>query len=347
MKAKLVLKDGTIFEGVAAGYPKSSAGEVVFATGMVGYDLSLTDPSFAGQILNFTYPLIGNWGVPPKQYWESSKIHVAGVIISDMTTNPNHWQMEKTLDVWLREQKVPAIIGIDTRKLTKKLRESGVMLGKIIIGDNDTKFVNPDERNLVAEVSIKALQIHKGGDIKIGLLNCGAKENIKRCLLSRGATVYELPWSYDPFVNKLPIDGLVISNGPGDPKMAKETIAIIKKSLKKKIPTFGICLGNQLLALAAGGNTYKLKFGHRAQNQPTIEAGTKRCFITTQNHGFAVDDKKLPDGFNRWFYNANDNSNEGIIHEKLPFFSVQFHPEAAPGPTDTEFLFDTFMEKFK
>lgn len=347
MDAKLILKDGTVFEGIAAGYPKSIAGEVVFATGMVGYDLSLTDPSYAGQILNFTYPLIGNWGIPPKQYWESSKIHVAGVVISDMTTHPNHWQMEKTLDAWLKEQKVPAIVGIDTRELTKKLRESGVMLGKIIIGDTDTNFVNPNERNLVAEVSPKNLQIHKGGKLKIGLLNCGAKENIKRCLLSRGATVYELPWDYDPFINKLPISGLVISNGPGDPKMAKDAIAIIKKALKKKIPTFGICLGNQLLALAGGGNTYKLKFGHRAQNQPTIQAGTKRCFITTQNHGYAVDDKKLPDGFKRWFYNANDNSNEGIIHEKLPFFSVQFHPEATPGPTDTEFLFDMFMEKFK
>lgn len=397
MKAKLVLKDGTIFEGIAAGYTKSSAGEIVFATGMTGYDLSLTDPSYAGQILNFTYPLIGNWGVPSQKNWESSKIHVAGVVISDMTTNPNHWQMEKTLDAWLKEQKVPAVVGVDTRELTKKLREKGVMLGKIIIGDEDTKFVDPNERNLVAEVSIREPQVHtskvKGqrSKVNIGLLNCGAKRNIIRCLTNRGATVYELPWNFNPFDSNamrllsterspsfrskkhygdLPptvdrdiesnriessglqasipkLDGLVISNGPGDPKMAKETIAIIKKALAKKIPTFGICLGNQLLALAAGGNTYKLKFGHRAQNQPTIQVGTKRCFITTQNHGFAVDDKKLPNGFKRWFYNANDNSNEGIIHEKLPFFSVQFHPEAAPGPTDTEFLFDFFMEKFK
>ncbi len=347
MRAKLILEDNTIFEGQAFGANISKSGEVVFATGMTGYDLSLTDPSYAGQILNFTYPLIGNWGVPPKKIWESSKIHVEGAIISDLTTHPNHWQMEKTLNEWLIEQNVPAIVGIDTRALTQKLREKGTMLGKILIGDSNTDFVNPNERNLVAEVSPKNLQIHKGGKLKIGLLNCGAKENIKRCLTSRGATVYELPWNYDPFSNKLPIDGLVISNGPGDPKMAKDSIAIIKKSLKKKIPTFGICLGNQLLALAAGGNTYKLKFGHRAQNQPTIQVGTKRCYITTQNHGFSVDDKKIPDGFKRWFYNANDNSNEGIIHEKLPFFSVQFHPEATPGPTDTEFLFDMFMEKFK
>ena len=235
----------------------------------------------------------------------------------------------------------------------EKLREKGVMLGKIAVNNQEIDFYDPNAENLVAKVSPTKPIIHTPfqGDsfkgIKIGLLNCGAKRNILRSFLSRGVTVYELPWNYDPFENNLPIDGLVISNGPGDPKMAKESIAIIKKALDKKIPTFGICLGNQLLALAASGNTYKLKFGHRAQNQPTIEVNSKRCYITTQNHGYAVDEKKLPDGFKRWFYNANDNTNEGIIHEKLPFFSVQFHPEATPGPTDTEWLFDYFMEKFK
>lgn len=362
MNAKLILEDGTIFKGKAFGAKVSKAGEVVFATGMTGYDLSLTDPSYKGQILTFTYPLIGNWGVPPRDFWESEKVHVEGVVISDLTSNPNHWQMEKSLNDWLIEQNVPAIVGIDTRALTQKLRDKGTMLGKIILGERDIDFVDPNERNLVAEVSIEKPRVHNSSiinhksAIRIGLLNCGAKRNIIRCLTARGATVYELPSNFDPFANKLSIDGLVISNGPGDPKMAKESIAIIKRALNKKIPTFGICLGNQLLALAAGGNTYKLKFGHRAQNQPTIEVedpersrrvGTKRCYITTQNHGFAVDDKKLPDGFKRWFYNANDNSNEGIIHGKLPFMSVQFHPENFPGPTDTEFLFDFFMEKFK
>jgi carbamoyl-phosphate synthase small subunit len=346
MKARLVLEDGTIFEGTAFGSQRSQAGEVVFATGMVGYDLSLTDPSYAGQILTFTYPLIGNWGVPPPQIWESDKIQVAGIVISDLTTRPSHWQSEKTLDSWLKEQGVPGIFGVDTRKLTQKLRDKGVMLGKIVI-DKDVKIFDPNHRNLVAEVSTKELKIHPGGKINIGLLNCGAKRNIIKSLLARRATVYELPWNYDPFENRLPLDGLVISNGPGDPKMAAKSIQIIKKSLAKKMPTFGICLGNQLLALAAGGDTYKLKFGHRAQNQPTILVGTKRCYITTQNHGFAVDEKKLPPGFKRWFYNANDNTNEGIIHEKLPIFSVQFHPEATPGPTDTQFLFDFFMEKFR
>lgn len=353
--AKLILEDGTVFVGTAAGASVSRAGEVVFATGMVGYDLSLTDPSYSGQILTFTYPLIGNWGVPPKHSWESDKIQVAGVVISDLTTHPSHWQSQKTLDTWLKEEGIPAITNIDTRRLTQKLRERGVMLGKIVVDDIDVEFYDPNLTNLVAEVSSKEMKVHEPtfqgdslkGIVKIGLLNCGAKRNILRNLLSRGATVYELPWNYDPFKSDLPIDGLVISNGPGDPKMAKESTAIIKKALHAKIPTFGICLGHQLLALAAGGNTYKLKFGHRAQNQPTIMINSKRCFITTQNHGFAVDEKKMPDGFQRWFYNANDNTNEGLIHQKLPFFSVQFHPEANPGPKDTEWLFDYFMDRFR
>lgn len=351
--AKLVLSDGTIFAGFQAGFNKSTNGEVVFTTGMVGYEQSLTDPSYAGQILTFTYPLIGNWGVPHKKYWESDRIQVQGVIISNLTTKPSHHKSTQTLDSWLKKEKIPAIVGVDTRKLTQKLREKGVMLGKIIVNNEDVNFWNPNESNLVAKVSPKKLKVHKPIAIKdkiltnIGLLNCGAKDNIKNSLLKRGVRVFELPWNYDPFENKLPIDALVISNGPGDPKVAKESIAIIKKSLDNKIPTFGICLGNQLLALAAGGDTFKLKFGHRAQNQPTIQVRSKRCYITTQNHGFALSEKKLPKDFKRWFYNANDNTNEGIIHEKLPFFSVQFHPEATPGPTDTEWLFDFFLKKIK
>lgn len=353
MQAKLILEDGTIFKGELRGFKKSVAGEVVFSTGMTGYDLSLTDPSYRGQLLTFTYPLIGNWGVPKKEFWESEKIQVAGVIMSNLCDKPSHWQSVKSLESWLIESKIPAIVDIDTRALTQKLRDHGVMLGKIVTGNNDIGFSNPNERNLVAEVSTKKTEIHKSQsinhepEVRIGLLNCGAKKNIIHSLTKRGATVYELPWNYDPFENKVQIDGLVISNGPGNPKLAKESIAIIKKSLDKKLPTFGICLGNQLLALAAGGDTYKLKFGHRAQNQPTIEVGTKRCYITTQNHGYAVNEKRLPSGFKSWFINANDNTNEGIIHEKLPFFSIQFHPEATPGPTDTEWLFDYFLNKVK
>lgn len=352
-KATLVLSDGTKFEGEAFGYEKSTSGEVVFTTGMVGYDLSLTDPSYAGQILTFTYPLIGNWGVPASDSLESQNIHVKGLVISELTKNPSHHEQVQTLHAWLQKEKIPAVVGIDTRALTQKLREKGVMLGKIIIDSGNIPFFDPDQTNLVAQVSTKKVNVwqskvaNQRSVVNIGLLNCGAKRNIIRCLTARGAIVYELPWDFDPFVNNLPIQGLVISNGPGNPKMAKESIAIIKKALERKLPTFGICLGNQLLALAAGGDTYKLKFGHRAQNQPTIEAGTNKCYITTQNHGFTVNEKKMPTGFKRWFYNANDNTNEGIKHEKLPFYSVQFHPEGHPGPTDTEFLFDYFLNKVK
>lgn len=349
-EALLILEDGTVFKGEQFGSNKPVSGEVVFATGMVGYDLSLTDPSYAGQILTFTYPLIGNWGVPPKENLESGKIHVSGLVISDLTQKPSHWQSQQTLDKWLKEEDIPGICEIDTRALTQKLREKGVMLGKIV-NNNNVEFDDPNSKNLVAQVSPQKVTIinprNQNGNCRIALLNCGAKKNIAASFLKRGAQVYDLPWNFDPFENNLNFSGLVISNGPGDPKIAKETIKIVQKALKKKIPTFGICLGNQILALAAGGDTYKLKFGHRAQNQPTIEEKTKRCYITTQNHGFSVSEKSLPSGFRRWFYNANDNTNEGIIHAHLPYFSVQFHPEAAPGPTDTEWLFDYFLEKVK
>ncbi len=350
MKAQLVLEDGTIFQGQARGYKKSTSGEVVFATGMVGYDLSLTDPSYRGQILTFTYPLIGNWGVPNERDWESNKIQVQAVIVSELCEKPSHYAQEQTLENWLIKSHIPAIADVDTRALTQKLRQKGVMLGKIIVNNEDIGLQDPNEKNLVAAASVEKVILHRptlSKKINIALLNCGAKRNIITSLTKRGATVIELPWNYNPFENNIKFDGLVISNGPGDPKMAKESISIIQKALSKKIPTFGICLGNQLLALAAGGDTFKLKFGHRAQNQPTVERGTKRCYITTQNHGYAVDEKKLPDGFKTWFYNANDGTNEGMIHDKLPFMSVQFHPEAMPGPTDTEFLFDKYLNLFK
>lgn len=347
--AKLILKDGTTYTGGLFGAEKSVAGEVVFATGMVGYDMSMTDPSYAGQILVFTYPLIGNWGIPNQKFWESENVHTKAIIVGDLTTQPNHWQMQQTLDAWCKAQGVPIITGIDTRALAQKLRDHGVMLGKVIVDKKDVPFDDPNKRNLVAEVSVKKLIIHKPKipKYKIGLLNCGAKRNILNSLLKRDAIVYEMPWDFDPFAKNLKLDGLLVSNGPGDPKMADKSIAIVKKSMEKKLPTFGVCLGNQLLALAAGGDTYKLKFGHRSQNQPTIELGTKRCYITTQNHGFAVDEKKLPKGFKPWFTNANDGTNEGIKHEKLPFFTIQFHPEATPGPTDTLWLFDYFLKRIR
>jgi carbamoyl-phosphate synthase small subunit len=347
---RLILKDGTEFIGYSFGYEKSVAGEVVFNTGMVGYPENLTDPSYAGQILTLTYPLIGNYGVPDDveegellKFFESDKIQITALVISDYSKVYNHWNSKKSLSEWLIEHKIPAICGIDTRALTKKLRTKGVMLGKIVFeGDKeDIDFFNPDTQNLVNEVSVKDPIIYGKGKKTVVLIDCGVKNNIIRCLINRGLKVVRVPWNYN--FHKLEFDGLFISNGPGDPTMCKETVKNIKLALEKNIPTMGICLGNQLLGLAAGADTYKLKFGHRSQNQPCIDKLTNRCYITSQNHGFALDIKKLPDNWEEWFVNANDGTNEGIRHKTKPFCSVQFHPEATAGPTDTEFLFDEFV----
>lgn len=350
-KIKLVLEDGSVFHGSSFGAEKSAAGEVVFNTGMVGYPETLTDPSYRGQILALTYPLIGNYGVPGDEkednllkYFESDKIQISGLIVSNYSENYSHWNAKKSLSEWLKEKNIPAIEGIDTRQLTKKLREKGTMLGKIVYNE-DLAFEDPNKRNLVSEVSIKEPITYEKGKTKAVVIDCGIKNNIIRSLLKRNVTVIRVPWDYD-FL-KLEFNALLISNGPGNPKMAKETIANVKKALEKNIPTFGICLGNQILALAAGGDTYKLKYGHRSQNQPCLEIGTKRCFITSQNHGYAVDIKSLPDEWKPWFVNVNDGTNEGIKHISKPFMSIQFHPEATPGPVDTGFLFDKFLEMLK
>lgn len=347
MKGYLELEDGTRLEGASFGATTSTSGEVVFTTGMVGYPESITDPSYQGQILIFTYPLIGNYGVTDKKFFESDKIHVKGLIVCNYIDTPSHHMSRKTLSAWLKEENIPALEISDTRFLTEKLRTKGTMLGKILIGKktDEVSQYDPNKENLVAEVSTKKIIRNGTGGKKIVLFDCGAKRNIARSLLSRGVEVITVPWDYDIFEHNVLCDGIMISNGPGDPKMAVKTIEIIKKALEKKIPTFGICLGNQILALAAGGDTYKLKYGHRSQNQPCIMEGTKRCYITTQNHGFAVG--KIPPKFKAWFTNANDNTNEGIIHESLPFMSVQFHPESYPGPQDTDFLFDLFLSKIK
>jgi len=342
MTGKLILEDGSIFAGNSFGYEIATAGEVVFSTGMVGYPESFTDPSYQGQILILTYPLIGSYGVPEKKYWESNGLKISGLIVSNYIDTPSHFQSKQTLSNWLKSEKVPALEISDTRLLTEKIRSKGTMLGKIIFTKN-IAFYNPDKNNLLEKVSVEKIETVGKGNKTIFMLDCGAKINIKRCFLKRNVKLIIAPYNFDPFAEKIKFDGLFISNGPGDPKTATKTIAIIKKVISKKIPTFGICLGNQLLALAAGGDTKKLKFGHRSQNQPCILEGTKRCFITTQNHGFEV--SKIPTGFRPWFTNANDRSNEGIIHEKLPFMSVQFHPEAAAGPVDTEWIFDFFIEK--
>jgi len=346
----LELADGTVAEGLSFGAPRSVAGEVVFNTGMVGYPEALTDPSYRGQILVLTYPLVGNYGVPPREtigglqrFFESDRIQAAGLVVAECSAHHSHWNAERSLPAWLEESGVPALQGVDTRALTKKIRREGTMLGRMVC-DETPPFEDPNERNLVAEVSVKEPVVYGDGSPTVLVVDCGIKNNIIRCLLERGARVVRVPWDYDFNGGQVEYDGLLLSNGPGDPKRCAATIAHLREALARERKVFGICLGNQLLALAAGADTYKMKFGHRSHNQPCAEAGTMRCRITSQNHGYAVDAESLPEGWSPWFANANDGTNEGIRHARLPFMSVQFHPEASAGPTDTEYLFDLFLE---
>jgi carbamoyl-phosphate synthase small subunit len=341
--AKLILKDGSQYIGKSFGAQKSVAGEVVFATGMVGYPEVLTDPSFRGQILVLTYPLVGNYGVPKKEFLESKQIQIAGLIVCNYIDTPSHHASVQTLAFWLKKENIPALEIKDTRGLTQKLRSEGVMLGIMKIGSEKMKFEDPNSRNLVAEVSTKKILSYGKGKNTIVLIDCGAKQNIIRRLTARGLKVAIVPWDTDVTALKFPFSAVIISNGPGDPMKVRATIENVKKIIVKKIPILGICLGSQILALAGGGSTYKLKFGHRSQNQPVVENGTNKCYLTTQNHGFAV--KRIPKNFREWFYNANDNTNEGIIHKSLPLMSVQFHPESSPGPLDTDWIFDYFFKK--
>lgn len=346
---RLVLEDGKEFTGRSFGFERSVSGEVVFNTAMTGYPESLTDPSYKGQILTLTYPIIGNYGVPGKQteddlyrFFESYAMHISGLIVSDYTEAYSHWNAEKSLGDWLKEYRVPGISGIDTRALTKILREEGTMLGKIVCNGDDPGFYDPNKDNLVEQVSIREKKVYGSGKYRILLVDCGVKYNIIRNLLKRDSTVVLVPWDYD-FSNE-PYDGLFISNGPGDPKLCNTTIENLRKALSMDIPIYGICLGNQLLALAAGANTYKLKYGHRSHNQPVLLVNSNKAYITSQNHGFAIDNATLPAEWEPLFLNLNDQTNEGMRHKSKPFFSTQFHPEASSGPTDTEFLFDQFME---
>ncbi len=399
----LILSDGTVFRGRSFGYEKPVAGEVVFNTAMTGYPESLTDPSYAGQLMTLTYPLVGNYGVPPftieanglATFMESEKIHAEAIIVSDYSENYSHWNAVESLADWLKREQVPGITGIDTRELTKVLREHGVMMGRIVFDDNEElrmkneesgcaaaphgnssfggeadilhSSFNYGEVNYVDRVSCKDIIVYAGGESKtfpvstpmeelnsqlsifhsqlkkVVLVDCGVKTNILRCLLKRGVEVIRVPWDYD--FNGLQFDGLFISNGPGDPDTCDAAVQNIRCAMQnEKLPIFGICMGNQLLSKAGGAKIYKLKYGHRSHNQPVRMVGTNRCFITSQNHGYAVDNNTLGADWEPLFVNMNDGSNEGIRHKRNPWFSAQFHPEAASGPTDTEFLFDEFVK---
>lgn len=348
---QLILDDGTVFEGKSFGAEKANAGEVVFSTAMVGYPESLTDPSYLGQILVVTFPLVGNYGVPDNtftdgisDFFESEKIQVSGLIISDYSHEYSHWNAKKSLGEWLKENDVPGIYGIDTRQLTKILREKGSMKGKIVFSNPDEiDFIDPNIENQVAKSSCKEVITYGNGEKKVVLIDCGLKHNIIRSLLKRNVTLIRVPWDYD--FNQLEWDGLFISNGPGNPDFCEETVKNIRKAMEKGKPICGICMGNQLLSKAGGATTYKLKYGHRSHNQPVRMVGTNKCFITSQNHGFAVSNSSLGEEWEPLFVNLNDGTNEGIKHKTKPFFSAQFHPEAASGPTDTDFLFDMFIEK--
>ncbi len=341
--AFLKLEDGSEFKGKSPLDQEGSFhGEVVFTTGMTGYVETLTDPSYRGQIICFTYPLIGNYGVPSKEFWESEQIHARGVIVSEAAFENTHYQSKQSFLKWLEEQKVPYISDVDTRELTKTLREQGVMLG--VISSKKVKIVdtkNPINTDLVSEVTLPHKKTYGSGTKKIIALDCGMKEAQMNCLLKYPVQVDRVPYTYD-FL-KEDFDALFISNGPGNPETYQQTIGLIQQTMKLKKPIFGICLGMQLLALAAGAKTYKLPYGHRGQNQPCMDLETKRCYITTQNHGFAVQ-PQMPSGWVVSFKNLNDGSVEGIKHKKLPFFSVQFHPEARGGPEDTEYLFEEFIK---
>lgn len=368
-RGRLILADGTILEGRLFGATRPTAGEVVFNTGMVGYPETLTDPSYRGQLLVLTYPLVGNYGVPQSgtdryglpERFESDCIQAAGLIISELCEAPSNSRAALSLDRWLKNEGITGLAGIDTRALTKRLRAHGTMLGRITVEDETDEPPYPDFDSLVSSVSpdkITELEgcsdDHNTGRPRVLVLDCGCKANIMRSVLKRGCDITRVPFDCD--FSALDYDGLLLGNGPGDPAVLKTTIANVRTALSQDRPILGICLGHQLLALAAGAESYKLKFGHRSQNQPCLQtvepdatpsASPARCMVTSQNHGYAIDADTIPDDWAVWFVNANDNTVEGVRHTAKPFYGVQFHPEATPGPVDSAWIFDDFIARVK
>lgn len=359
-RSYLEMEDGSVFDGIRVGANVNSSGEVVFTTGMVGYPEALTDPSFEGQILNMTFPMMGNYGVPDTKVLdeyglcanlESNRIHAAGMIMQDYSNHYSHWNAVMSLSEWLKKENVAGIAGVDTRALTKKIRSNGAMLGRIY-QEKDGKqfsFYNPNKSNVVDKVSTKSVQVFgKGNPHKILVVDCGIKYNIIRKLVERGAEVKLVPWDFDILSEQNWYDGVFVSNGPGDPSYCGKTVDHLKQLINvhddQVKPIMGICLGNQLLGTAAGATTYKLPFGNRGQNLPVNNLKTGQSYITSQNHGYALDGKQLPQEWEQLFVNSNDKTNEGIIHKTRPYFTAQFHPEHCGGPTDTEYLFDVFMD---
>ncbi|KAG6062064.1 Amino-acid acetyltransferase, mitochondrial [Claviceps sp. LM77 group G4] len=364
LPATLTIRDGPVFNGKAFGANANVSGEAVFTTSLVGYNESLSDPSYRGQILVFTQPLIGNYGVPSStqrdeynllKYFESPHLQCAGVVVSDVALQYSHWTAVESLGQWCAREGVPAISGVDTREIVTYLREQGSSLARISVGDEydadeDEGYIDPGQINLVKRVSTKAPFVVEspGANLHVALIDCGVKENIIRSLVSRGASVTVFPYNYPIHQVADYYDGVFISNGPGDPTHCQETVYNLASLMESSsIPIMGICLGHQLLALAVGARTIKLKYGNRAHNIPALDLTTGQCHITSQNHGYAIDASTLPSDFKEYFVNLNDGSNEGMMHKTRPIFSTQFHPEAKGGPMDSSYLFDKYLDNVR